>query len=158
MENLPLTSQFPTAFKPVARPQAVVLAPQARFSVLTSRLIRLEYSPTDTFEDRPSQAFWFREQPVPGFTVKQTEAEIEISTEHLRLRYIPGLHGFTRPSLSIELTQTGQNWHYGQRDPLTLLGTARTLDEANGPVHLQPGLVSRSGWALVDDSRSLVFR
>ena len=137
-----------------------MLTPQARFSVLTSRLIRIEYDPAGAFEDRPSQAFWYRQQPVPQFTVRRMAGQpegVEITTEHLRLRYLPSPHGFTSQSLSIELLQTGQSWQYGQRDPLNLLGTARTLDEANGPVYLQRGLVSRSGWVLVDDSHSLVF-
>jgi alpha-glucosidase len=39
----------------------------ARFTVLTDRLIRLEFHRDGRFEDRASQAFWFREQPVPEF-------------------------------------------------------------------------------------------
>ncbi len=56
-------------FHPVADPRAVVSAPGVRFTVLTSRLIRLEASPSGEFEDHPSQAFWYRRQPVPAFTV-----------------------------------------------------------------------------------------
>ncbi len=51
-------------FDPIADPAAVVTAGNMRFTVLTSRLLRLEYSPTGAFEDRPSQAFWFRRQPM----------------------------------------------------------------------------------------------
>ena len=38
-----------------------------------------------------------------------------------------------------------------------LKGTVRTLDEVNGATPLKPGLISRNGWAVVDDSQSLVF-
>ena len=51
-------------FHPIANPAAVVTAGFVRFTVLTPRLLRLEYSPTGAFEDRPSQAFWFRRQPM----------------------------------------------------------------------------------------------
>lgn len=44
-------------YNPVADPAAVVTFDQARFTVLTSRLLRLEFSPDGTFEDRPSLAF-----------------------------------------------------------------------------------------------------
>jgi hypothetical protein len=44
-------------FRPIANPAAVVIAKNVRFTVLTDRLIRLEYSKDDRFEDRPSQAF-----------------------------------------------------------------------------------------------------
>ena len=43
----------------------------------------------------------------------------------------------------------------GERD--NLRGTARTLDEANGAIRLERGLMSRAGWSIVDDSFSLVF-
>ena len=39
-------------FDPIADPAAVVTAGNVRFTVLTSRLPRLEYSPTGAFEDR----------------------------------------------------------------------------------------------------------
>jgi alpha-glucosidase (family GH31 glycosyl hydrolase) len=31
------------------------------------------------------------------------------------------------------------------------------LDQADGPIPLEPGLISRSGWSLVDDTQGLVF-
>ncbi len=150
-------NHFRLPFEPTPNPAAVVLGPQVRFTVLTSRLIRMEYSPNDAFEDRPSQAFWFRRQPVPPFQVTQSPEQIEIMTEHLCLRYTPNRRGFTRHSLTIELPGSGVIWRYGDRDRMNLRGTARTLDMANGPVRLEQGLMSRSGWALVDDSSSLVF-
>jgi hypothetical protein len=51
-------------FDPIADPAAVVTAGNVRVTVLTARLLRLEYSPTGAFEERPSQAFWFRRQPM----------------------------------------------------------------------------------------------
>lgn len=145
-------------FRPQASPEAVVATANARFSVLTSRLIRIEYSPTGQFEDHPSQTFWFRQQPVPPFEVKQESERVEIRTEHLRLAYQPDPAGFTRQTLSIEVLATGATWHYGERsDRGNLRGTARTLDGADGRIRLEPGLMSRQGWAVVDDSRTLVF-
>ena len=138
---------------------AVTRAPQARFTVLTSRLIRLEYSPNETFEDRPSQAFWHRRQPVPAFDVRQTDTQVEIETEHLRLRYQINPRGFTPCSLSILVKATNCVWSFADHawKSANLMGTARTLDVTNGHVELEQGLMSRNGWAVVDDSRSLVF-
>ena len=117
----------------------------------------MEYSADEAFEDRASQAFWHRSQPVPRFEVARSPAQIEITTEHLRLRYTPNRKGFSRSSLSIELLGAGRTWRYGDWDRDNLKGTARTLDNANGRVRLERGLMSRSGWAVVDDSASLVF-
>ena len=49
---------IPTRFPSRADPAAIVIGPEVRFTVLTSRLIRMEYSRDNTFEDRASQAFW----------------------------------------------------------------------------------------------------
>ena len=82
-----IPEHFQISFRPIANPAAVVGAPGVRFSVLTSQLIRVEYSPTDRFEDRPSQVFWYRDQPVPPFEVQRTPDRLIITTEHLRLTY-----------------------------------------------------------------------
>jgi alpha-glucosidase (family GH31 glycosyl hydrolase) len=144
-------------FSPVASPEAVVTAGNVRFTVLTSRLIRLEYSKNGQFEDRSSQAFWFRQQPVPVFRKSVAAKGLEIETDHLLLRYRPNRFGFTRWTLSIALKSNGVTWHHSDRQSANLKGTARTLDGDFGNTRLENGLLSRSGWAVVDDSRSLVF-
>jgi hypothetical protein len=153
-----LPGYFELDVQPIANPESIVTAPQARFTVLTSRLLRLEYSPIGQFEDRASQVFWYRAQPVPEFEVERTADRVVITTGHVRLTYRFTRHGFTRESLSIEVPATGQTWKYGDLGEWkNLRGTARTLDNVNGAVWLERGLLSRDGWAVVDDSTSLVF-
>lgn len=137
---------------PKSVPQATVSGADFRFTVLTSRLLRLELGAR--FEDRPSQTFWYREQPVPDFELTQTDELVEIVTEHLHLRFRPGQHP---PDLTITLRQSGTTWQYGDPDTGNLLGTTRTLDTVSGQTQLEQGLMSRQGWAVYDDSRRLVF-
>ena len=148
---------IPTSFPSQADPTAIVTGPGVRFTVLTSRLIRMEYSRVDAFEDRASQAFWYRRQPPPPFKATPESHEIEIETEHLLLRYRVSEKGFTAENLSILVKARGATWRFGDRDRHNLRGTARTLDKADGEIPLEPGLMSRAGWSLVDDSASLVF-
>ncbi len=153
-----IPEHFRLSLHPIAKPDSIVRAPHIRFTVLTSRLIRLEYSLTDQFEDRASQPFWYRDLPTPKFTAQQVGDTLALTTEHLRLRYRITDRGFARDTLSIDVPATGATWRYGdegERD--NLRGTARTLDEANGAIRLERGLMSRAGWSIVDDSRSLVF-
>jgi alpha-glucosidase (family GH31 glycosyl hydrolase) len=152
-----LPDHFKLDVRPRANPAAIVTAPHARFTVLTSRLLRLEYSPIDHFEDRASQVFWYRAQPVPEFTVEREADRVVITTAELRLTYRSTARGFTARTLSIEVKSTGAIWKYGGKDRQNLRGTARTLDGINGRVALEHGLLSRDGWAVVDDSLSLVF-
>jgi alpha-glucosidase (family GH31 glycosyl hydrolase) len=144
---------------PTADPAAVIVAGKARFTVLTGRLIRLEYSPAGVFEDHASQAFINRLQPVPTFQLRRSEREWEIETEYLLLTYRESPMGFTSKSLSISVKSTGALWNYkdiwwssGQ-----LFGTARTLDGVSDNTELELGPLSRAGWGVLDDSKSVVF-
>ncbi len=151
------TESFPIEFQGLADPAALVQIAGLRITVLTSRLLRLEFSPGDTFEDRPSQAFWYRHQAVPEYTHGWQNGRFELQTEHLRLHYEPNKNNDALDSLTITLLDNGEVWRPGQVDDRNLLGTARTLDNVDGSVVLEEGLLSRSGWAVYDDSSNLLF-
>jgi len=146
-------------FKPVANAKAIVAAPNVRFTVLMDRIIRMEYSKDDIFEDRPSQVFWYREQPVPEFKKTITDKVVEIETDYLKLVYKISRAGFTRKNLNITLKQSNITWRYSDTARMAgnLKGTARTLDGVAGKTKLEDGLVSKAGWSVVDDSKTLVF-
>ena len=146
-------------FKPLANPKAIVTAPNVRFTVLTDRIIRMEYSKENAFEDRPSQIFWYRQQPVPKFKKTVTDQAVEIETDGLKLIYKISRAGFKPNNLSITLKQSDVTWHYGDtaRKAGNLKGTARTLDGVAGQTKLEDGLISKAGWSVVDDSKTLVF-
>ena len=150
---------FQPSFDPIADPAAMVHGPQVRLTVLTSRLLRLEYSPTNSFEDRPSQPFWHRRQSVPTFKAGLDDNRFSLDTGHLELRYTVSPLGFTPATLSVRVKATGVTWHFGDHlwKAGNLGGTTRTLDRVDGDAKLEPGLMARNGWAVVDDSRSLVF-
>lgn len=137
-------------------PAAVIQSGNVRFSILKSRLIRMEYDPAQKFEDRPSQVFWYRNQPTPPFRVHEEDGLLIVETDELILRYQIGGE-FHHRYLQVFVKATGTTWHYGDSDFSNLGGTYRTLDRADGKVDLGSGLVSYSGWSLVDDSHSLVF-
>ena len=76
--------------KPLADTEAPIQTGNARFAFLTDWLIRLEFHPDSCFEDRASQSFWFREQPVPKFLAEITPHNVEIEVAYLHLCYQPG--------------------------------------------------------------------
>ncbi len=140
-------------FKPIANPDTIVQIGHTRLTILTDRLIRIEYDPDEQFMDRASQTIWYRALPTPDFEVKNDDNSIELETAHLHLRYSE----FTPDGLSIIIKATGTVWHYGDEDEANLLGTARTLDTVDGATPLKLGLMSRDGWSILDDSETLVF-
>lgn len=152
------------ADNPVADPQAIVIAGKARFTVLTPQLIRMEWAQDGRFVDDPSLIFLNRRLPVPQFEKKVSAREVTLRTADLQLEYHPGAgaeQGFTADNLSIALRVEGKRvvWHPGMAATGNLLGTTRTLDGARGAEHLREpmgqGLISRDGWAVVDDSGPL---
>ena len=152
-------------FDPIADPKAVISRGRCRITVLTPRLLRIEYGPDGEFEDRPSQPFWYRRQPVPGFETgdggrgtgdRGPGTGLVVETEYLKLA-LTDVEAPFRVNLEIELKDTGTVWHYGDPDDGNLGGTYRTLDTVDGSVRLEPGLLSRDGWVVVDDSKTLLF-
>ncbi len=139
---------------PKADPRAVVTSGQARFTVLTPQLIRLEWSDIALFEDQASLVFINRRLPVPSFTTATREGWLQIKTQRLLLKYKPGSGTFTAKNLSIEFQVDGKTveWRPGMEDRGNLQGTLRTLDGVKGSTRLEAGLVSRDGWVVVDDS------
>ena len=151
-----------------ADPRAQVVKGNCRFTVLTDRILRLEYAPDGRFEDRPSQTVLNRNLPVPQFTVKDNGQRLEIDTQQFHMVYYYSKEQRLTPhSLVIDakngFTNYGGRWLFGQTfygDPPrhnNLYGTARTLDRADGPVALEYGLMSANGRACFDDSDNAVL-
>ena len=153
------------ANNPVADPRAVVTIGKARFTVLTPELIRMEWAANGKFEDHASFVFLNRRLPAPKFDKSLTSdsQKLTIKTSALTLTYSSATDGqFTPQNLSIQLNVDGKEvvWHPELADPENLLGTTRTLDGALGGKTQEPiaqGLISRSGWALVNDSTRPLF-
>lgn len=150
-----MSTSFPS-FDPIANLGSIVLSGKARFTILTDRLIRLELDPEGSFEDRASLTYWVRNLPTPDFEVSSDNGWLLIETQSLKIHFFEN-DRFHWRDLWIENKTSGQIWRYGDEDHQNLGGTTRTLDSTVGPIDLDPGLVSRSGWAIVDDSQNLVF-
>jgi alpha-glucosidase len=143
---------------PVAAAAATVVVGRARFTVLTSRLIRLEWAPTARFEDRASYAFPVRRATPPPFTATTADTVTTVDTGALVLRYTDDGRPFHAGNLTIGLTgAVAAEWVPGLADPANLGGARRTVDDRRGDAVLEPGLVSRSGWAVIDDGAVAVF-
>lgn len=153
---MPLHSHFPTG--PRARPEAVLRGDRWRITILTEGLVRLEWSPDGEFEDRASTLALFRDQPVPTFSVVESAAAVEITTARFHLSYDRG--PFSSSGLSLQVRGNVSSYHSVWRfgEPAQDLGgTARTLDGVDGRTPLEPGIVSRGGFGVLDDSGSFVF-
>ena len=147
--------------EPIANPVAIVTSGHARFTVLTPQMIRIQYSARGLFEDRATFAVVNRRLPVPEFTTTEEGNYLYIKTSALTLRYRKNapLSATSHSSEALKITfhMNGQEiiWYPGKDDALNLKGTSRTLDGAIGDNkrgELENGLISRAGWAVIDES------
>ena len=138
--------RFSFEAKPVC-PNVVYENKALRISLITPRLLRVEQG---SFTDMPTQTVWNRDLGEVKWelshrgsvcTVKTEQAEFAVDTGKGRAIY-------AKPAKGAAVS----DFHKGN-----LLGTARTLDTANGPVKLEKGILSRSGVSVMDDSRSLLL-
>ncbi len=129
-----------------------------RVSVLADTVFRIEIDPTESFVDAASLAIWNR---IPNTKVCEKIAGkgdgFTIKTAMLSLTYKPGLNEMGYPDFKIETLEGQALWQMGQVAARNLGGTFRTLDDKNGPVLLEKGLITRDGWTLVEDSKQPVF-
>lgn len=146
-------------YDPVADPAATVTCGNARFTVLTPELIRMEWSENGQWNDAKTLTFVNRKLDVPAFKSSVSSKGAKINTGALNLVYVNDGKPFNENNLSISFKCNGrkQVWHPGMTDSLNLMGTTRTLDKADGKKFnkrkkMEDGLISRSGWAVVDDS------
>ena len=148
-----MSKKYQLEMHPIADPAAVVAGEKYRFTVLTDRLIRMEYQEEGRFVDEPTQRVLCREFPKADFRVLEKEDSLEIVTDKLHLYY--DKKPFTKEGLTVVLKEGyhhhGSAWAFGDKIH-DLKGTARTLDEADGAIELEPGLMSRFGFTVLDDS------
>jgi Glycosyl hydrolases family 31 TIM-barrel domain/Domain of unknown function (DUF5110)/Glycosyl hydrolase family 31 C-terminal domain len=161
-----------------------VIAAHARFEFLTPSLIRMEYSPSGSFLDAPTVVVRRRDWPAVKVSSKQAGGWLQLKSAALTVRYRPQAGAFTAADLSVSWQDAAggtHTWRPGETDPGNLGGLTYSLDnisaatlpppgdDLGSPIHdlipgidvlLQPatpGLLSRSGYALLDDSASPIW-
>ncbi len=135
-----------------------------RFTVIADGVVRMEYAPDGQFVDQTSQVAVIRSYPKSNYSVRQGST-IEITTPKMVVRYKKGSGAFSNKNLSVTAPKGAKpfKWVPGMKDTLNLKGTYRTLDGYDGDMYgntkmpIEDGLLSRSGWTLIDDSKSYLF-
>ena len=102
----------------ISKRECMVMGNNYRFTILTDRLIRLEYSVNGVFEDRSSQNVIFRNFERPIFVVNESDTLLQINTKYFTLSYVknkPFDSGRLTPgnNLKVLLNDTDKTWYYG---------------------------------------------
>ena len=146
--------------KNITNPQVVFKGDNYRISILSERLVRLEYSIDGKFSDAPTILVKNRNFSVPEFKVEQDDKYLVINTKYFMLQYIKN-KPFVGPkfapdsNLKVSLLNTDKVWFYGQAEARNFKGGAISLDNYTGKVNLDKGLYSTDGFVSIDDSNNL---
>ena len=161
-----------------------VIAGHARFEFLTPSLVRMEYSPSGQFVDAPTAVVQKRDWPAVAVSSARSGGWLILTTPAMTLRYRLQSGAFGTDNLSVSWRDPAGGrhaWLPGQADPGNLGGLTYSLDniesanlpppgdDLGSPIHdlipgidvllepAIPGLLSRSGYAFLDDSASPVW-
>ena len=146
----------------IADGQSILAGKNYRFTVLTERLIRMEYSPKGIFYDAPSQFAIFRHFDVVPFEAKQDEKYLYIQTKYFQLEYLKETSfdsGKVVPMnhLKVTIAGTDRTWYYQHPEARNYRGVFTSFDGNKRNQTPYKGLYSIDGFVSFDDSNSLLF-
>ena len=156
-----------------------IVAGHARFEFLTPSLVRMEYAANGQFADAPTAVVQRRDWPAVNVQSSRENGWLLVRTGSMRLRYRLNSGAFTADNLQVTWANPNgapHTWHPGQVDTQNLGGLTYSLDhvsasnltkdDTQSPVNdiipgidiplqpAKPGLLSRSGYAFIDDSQT----
>lgn len=142
--------------KAKSNPKAIIKGNKYRFTVLSPRLIRLEYNENGEFIDEPTELILYRNFDLPKFKLKDDEHFLEITTDYFKLNYTkekPFEGTKVNPSinLKVNLLNTDKIWYYGHSEVRNFGAPFNLLDEENKI----KGLYSEDGITTITDNYNI---
>lgn len=126
-----------------------------RISVLTERLVRLEYNENGVFCDNPTELVWHRNFEKPEYEVDDRGNILVIKTKYFKLTYakelpFAGTQVNKAGNLKIELLNSDKVWYYNH--PEVRNYKAPSSIDTSKPDTIK-GLYSIDGFTTLDDSK-----
>ncbi len=137
-----------------------IICKDARFQFLTPTLLRMEFSSLGKFVDEPTVVVQKRNWKPVNIKVEEKDGWLEVKSDSISLNYRLDSGKFTNDNLKVVWNNFGvkHSWSPGDSDKENLGGIYRSLDgiSTDKLPPFTPGLLSRSGYFVLDDSRSPV--
>lgn len=128
-----------------------------RISVITERLIRIEYNKLGIFEDRPTQTVLYRNFETPKITVMQDSRFLEITSKYFRLEYLKEGKINSIKNLKVYLLSTDRIWYFKHPEVKNYEGSLMSIDDYDKSTKFGKSLYSLDGFVSIDDSKSMVI-
>ncbi len=160
----PLGEQFKIdKNRAVANPENIIKGQNYRITILTERLIRLEYNKAGVFEDHPSEFALVRNFSRPNITIKEDKKYLEITSPYFRLFYnkekpFKGNLLNKKKNLLVDVIANNRTWYYGHPEVRNYKAPGYAFDQVkNNKLHMTKGLYSIDGFVTIDDSKTKIF-
>ena len=151
------SNRFLWEVHPSAKKENMFTYGSFRFTVLTERLIRIEYQKNKLFTDSATQIVFNRNFPKVKFDLNQDANQCTIETNSLVL-HCPADADDKNCRLSVRLkNEPASCWKLGGEIAETLGGTAKTLDAVDDYIPLGDGVCSMFGYTVLNDSESMLL-
>lgn len=139
---------------------AYITGNKYRITVLSPRLVRIEYNKNGVFEDRATSLVCNRNFPKTNYSVTEGNTMIEINTGIFTLTYVKDSDlKSSAVSSNIKAVINGTNieWQANSSEAKNLRGINYSIDSAKDKIVLDKGLYSLDGYVVIDDSSSQVL-
>ena len=142
--------------------ELIVRGKNYRISVLSERLLRLEYHPEGIFCDSETQLVQFRNFPKSDFQITQDNRFLVIKTKYFTLSYtkeknFDGGKLMPMANLKVDLNGTDRSWYYRHPEVRNYKGEFVCLDGSDEDSKFRNGLYSVDGFASLDDSNHYLY-
>lgn len=140
-------------------PNSIFQGNKYRITILTERLIRLEYNVDGVFKDTPTELIWNRMFETPKFETKEDQNFLEVTTSYFKLSYIKeksfkGNKVSPGKNLKVYLNGTDKFWYYEHPEVRNYKAPGISLDS---DLSKNKSLFSIDGFASIDDSNSHIL-
>ena len=144
----------------VAKEKNILKGKTYRFTVLTERLIRLEYNENGNFIDSPTERVLYRDLETPKFDFQDSPSVLVIQTSYFKLTYqkekpFAGNKVSPDNNLKVELLNTDRSWYYNHPEIRNFGMPNKNLN--SDKITEGRGLYSADGIASLDDTNSLIY-
>ena len=137
-----------------SKKEAIFQGQKYRITVLTERLVRLEFNKDGIFFDDLTEQVINRNFPVPEFKVVEDDRYLEITTKYFMLKYQKE-KPFESLNIEIMLLDTDKSWFIKNKEVRNFRTSGLGIDLSTP--NYQKGLYSVDGFVSIDDSSSMII-
>lgn len=157
-----MSVEYNKNFISVSNSKAIFLGKKYRITILSDVLLRLEYDESGKFNDYKTLNVINRNFPLPKFDIKEENDKLIIETYSYKLEYnkekeFNGSKITPDANLKVFIKQTNKHWYFGNPEVRNMFALPFNKEGDITKTKLKKGLYSMDGFALLDDSETLLF-